>query len=243
MNLTPVKMARRVEPEWLDGLPWRDPVAVRSRRDLRRVNLLMGNAAIIQRELNRHCGDESHRAIAEIGAGDGTLMLQLAQACTPRWSDSDVVLLDRQDLVSPTTLNAFSSFGWRAECVASDVFSWLAEPPGRVFDVMVANLFLHHFEAPALAALLSLIAGRTRLFVACEPRRSGLALLGSRLLGFVGCNRVVRHDAVVSVRAGFDAQELSAMWPRGGPWLLQEHAAGVFSHCFVARRLDGKSAA
>jgi hypothetical protein len=63
-----------------------------------------------------------------------------------------------------------------------------------------------------------------------------LALAGSRMLGVIGCNDVTRHDAVASVRAGFDDGELSALWPRDPGWTLTEHARAMFSHCFVARR-------
>jgi hypothetical protein len=63
-----------------------------------------------------------------------------------------------------------------------------------------------------------------------------LALQASRLLGLIGCNEVTRHDAVVSVRAGFVDQELSALWPERTRWHLQEEAAGLFSHCFVAQQ-------
>jgi hypothetical protein len=54
----------------------------------------------------------------------------------------------------------------------------------------------------------------------------------------IGCNDVTRHDAIVSVRAGFKNRELSELWPAGGAWILHEHAYGLFSHYFVARRVD-----
>ena len=44
------------------------------------------------------------------------------------------------------------------------------------------------------------------------------------------------HDAVVSVRAGFTGQELSALWPDREGWELNETHAGRFSHLFVAQR-------
>jgi hypothetical protein len=49
---------------------------------------------------------------------------------------------------------------------------------------------------------------------------------------------VTRHDATVSVRAGFSGDELSALWPDKKNWQLTEHRTGFFSHLFVARRLD-----
>lgn len=237
-----MNISRRVEPEWLDQLPPRDSRAVRSRRDLQRVNALMGNAVIVARELRRGFRVGLPRLIAEIGAGDGTFMLQLAARTSTQWKGVHVVLLDRQDIVAPATRDGFGSVGWKVESVTADVFEWLAQPAGQAFDVIIANLFLHHFDATRLTILLSLIAQRTRMFIACEPRRSGLALVGSRLLGLVGCNDVSRHDAVISVRAGFDGRELSALWSESRAWRLQERANGLFSHCFVACRGGGDSA-
>ena len=105
---------------------------------------------------------------------------------------------------------------------------------------MMANLFLHHFHAERLALLLGLVADRSEVFVACEPRRSFLGLGASHGLALVGCNEVTLHDAVVSVRAGFAGRELRGLWPGTERWELREYAAGLFSHCFVAaRRADG----
>jgi len=101
---------------------------------------------------------------------------------------------------------------------------------------MLANLFLHHFAKAPLSELLRLAAARTNLFIACEPRRSSLARTASRWLGLVGCNAVTRHDAVVSVCAGFVGQEISGCWPAETQWALSENPAGLFSHCFVAQR-------
>ena len=219
-------MLRRVEPEWLDELPADDPRAVRSRADLRRINALMGNARIVAGEIRageiRALHPGGVRTIAEIGAGDGHFAARLAMALG---GAARMTLVDQQQMCAVPIA---------ATCVRADVFDWL-EHAGD-YDVIVANLFLHHFERERLAMLLRLVAGRTRLFVACEPRRSGMALAGSRLLGLIGCNDVTRHDAVASVRAGFGDGELSALWPKGGAWTLSEEARAPFSHCFVARR-------
>ena len=232
-----MSIPRRIEPEWLDDLPPDNPRAVRSRRDLRRINRLMANAAIIDRELTRSPSAGSLRSIAEIGAGDGTLMLRLAERSAAKSPGVRVVLLDQQDIVSRATCNQFESLGWTVQIATADIFKWLAQPGGEVFDVMIANLFLHHFDVADLRALLSLASRRTSLFIACEPRRSALALAGSHMLGLIGCNDVSRHDAVVSVRAGFDGQELSALWPAGSEWVLHERAHGLFSHCLTACRI------
>jgi hypothetical protein len=226
-------MTRSVEPEWLDVLPADDPRARRSRRDLRRVNALMANAGIVARELRRALPKIA--SLAEIGAGDGAFAARLARSLEAPAPGARFTLLDRQAIVDAGTAAALAARGWKAQPVRDDVFAWLAGA-ASTHDAIVANLFLHHFDAEPLRRLLAQVAQRTRCFVACEPRRSGLGLAGSRLLGLVGCNDVTRHDAVVSVRAGFRDGELTALWPRERGWIVEEGARGLFSHCFVARR-------
>jgi hypothetical protein len=232
-------MRRVVEPELLDDLPPADSEAIGSRTDLRRVNFLMGHAGILSRALLHHLDDKLILArplrLVELGAGDGTLMLRLARRLKPLGVTAQVTLLDRQNLVSAETRHAFAALNWTVESVATDVFTWLEQSSPPV-DVMLANLFLHHFQDQRLGTLLRLTAARTKLFIACEPRRSPLALTACRLLPLIGCNRVTRHDAAVSVRAGFAGHELTALWPAEKQWQLSEQPAGLFSHCFVAKR-------
>jgi len=190
-------MRREVLPEWLDELPADDRRAIRSRRDLRLLNIIMRQASLMARALLRHweqnaaghvsgqvepafgrpLTSSTPKRILELGAGDGTFMLRLALRLAPRWPHVEVMK--------------------------------------RLF---------------ARAAPLC------RLFAASEPRRSNLALLGSRLSWVIGCNDVTLHDAVISVRAGFRGAELSALWPEQAGTILHEGAAGLFSHCFVAGR-------
>jgi len=225
-------MQRSVLPELLDHLPPTDPRAVRSRRDLRRVNAIMGNAHIVADALRQKC-TQPPRCIVELGAGDGAWMTQLAAALPPEWSRVRALLLDRQDTVTGGSLSALAARGWAPEVITADVFDWLPAA-GPELDVIVVNLFLHHFEGDRLRELLNMIAARCRLFVACEPRRSTAAFNASRLLGLIGCNAVTRHDAVLSVRAGFAGHEISALWPRSQGWAVDEAARGLFSHLFVA---------
>jgi SAM-dependent methyltransferase len=227
-------MARRVESERLDTLPPSDPRALRARRDLARINAWMGQVAIMAWILALHAGPAMPRTMLDIGCGDGRFLLRVARSLSQRWSGVTAVLLDRQDIVSAETRAAFRGMGWDVETPVADGIEFLERCPR--FDIVTANLVLHHFSSAALSRLLSLIAQCTPLFVACEPRRSRLSLWGSRLVWMIGCGEVARHDAVVSVRAGFADHELSAAWPGSTEWNLHEGPAGPFTHCFVAKR-------
>ena len=242
-----MSMPRVVAAETLDGLAEDDLAAMRSRRDLQRVHRVMGTRAIVAGalcDLTASRSPGSPLRVLELGAGDGTLMLGVARALNNHWPAIEMELLDRQRLVSTATLQAYAALGWRASARVSDVFDWVAgdseSPVGKMpprWDVIVVNLFLHHFEGAQLDALLGAIAARTNSFLACEPRRGMLALAGSHLIGVIGANAVTREDAVLSVHAGFRQGEMSALWPPGGAgWTLKDYSAGLFSHCFSALR-------
>ncbi|MFC5461768.1 methyltransferase domain-containing protein [Massilia niabensis] len=225
---------RLLEPEILDDLREDDPRAVRSRQDLGRINYVMGAAGILARALGAHA--IVPKRIIEFGAGDGSLMLRLANRLGPRWPGVHVVLLDRQRCVAPHTRDAFSRTGWTVELRQADVADWVSGASGDQFDIALANLFIHHFDDERIIGLFNAISARTDLFVACEPRRAPLPLLASRLVGLLGANEVTRLDAVASVKAGFQGKELSSLWPASPSWRLAEHSAGLFSHVFSARR-------
>ena len=227
-------MKRIVQPELLDELAPGDPRAIHSRADLRRLNRVMHHAAILGAALVRYAS-RPPRIIAELGAGDGTLMLALARQLNSRWPGVRVILLDRQKTVSSETLSSFASFGWNAETVTADVFEWLTSNR-NTSDVIIANLFLHHFPDDKLAELLRLVAQHTDLFVACETRRDWLSFAAAPFLGLLGCNSVTRHDARLSVEAGFVGRELSALWRTQTDWQLTEHRAKLFTHFFAAAR-------
>jgi hypothetical protein len=229
-------MSRQLQPEWLDSLPPDDPAAIRSRRDLRRVNTWMGNPSVLARALQSASNQQPLRTVVELGAGDGHFLLQVARRLRPPAPGARVLLLDRLRLVNPETEAAFGQTGWHVELIQADVFEWLRRAGSAPVDAVVANLFLHHFTDEQLRELFYLTAQRASVLVAVEPRRSSLALRCSRLLWAIGCNAVTRHDAVVSVGAGFAGRELAALWPSAAPgrWSLAEKSAGLFSHLFVA---------
>lgn len=194
-------MLRQVLPEILDHLPADDPEAIRSRRDLRRINFLMGNERWIVGEARRL----KPSSIVELGAGEGMLSGKLAS----------IAPLDSYDLAPrPAALDA------RVTWHQGDLFA--ASP--AVGGLLVANLFLHHFEGDSMHHLARWCAGfRSLCFV--EPLRTlGSLRLGTTMLPFV--NRVTRHDMPVSIRAGFIPGELPELLElESGKWHVREQTS------------------
>lgn len=232
-------LARSVHQETLDHLSETDPRAIRSRADLRRIHRVMRSRAILLSALRKT--ELKPRRVIELGAGDGTLMLNVARQLAKYWPNVHLSLLDRQNLVSAKTLQAFRELGWTPEVMIADVQQWLVQPGIAKFDLAVANLFIHHFRNEELAPMLRALSQRTDAVFFCEPRRGWLPLTGSHMVGLLGAKAVTRQDAVLSVHAGFAGNELSSLWPadtRHSSWRLREYSAGLFSHCFMANRTD-----
>ena len=184
---------RVVIPELLDHLPADDPEALRSRRDLRRINFLMGNERWVCRTVSRFPAAAS-RGIVEIGAGDGMLCGKLAEL----FPQAAVAAYD----LAPRPEDLAARVAWQR----GDIF---ASPPPASGGLLVANLFLHHFEGAALTALGEWFEN-FEVLVFNEPDRARLPhLLGGSLHLWI--NRVTRHDMHVSIRAGFAAGEISRL--------------------------------
>lgn len=197
--------ARVVKPEILDYLPAHDREAQRSRRDLRRINFLMGNERWVCRTL-RKFPEPAGRGIVELGAGDGVLAGKLARI----FPSAPVTACD----LAPRPAGLDVRVVWRQ----GDL---LADAAALGGGVLVANLFLHHFEDQALRDL-GRICGGFEVVVFNEPDRAMLPhMLGAMIWPMV--NRVTRHDMHVSIFAGFSAGEVpEQLGLDGETWRFRE---------------------
>lgn len=126
-------MKRVLTPEILDSLPADDLGAMRSRRDLQRINAFMGNMSwILQHLPAQPC------SISELGAGDGRFLHRLS--C--EHPKVDVWAYDLQ----PKPAHVAERIQW----VKGDVFK---QPVPGQGGVLIANLILHHFSDKQLNEL------------------------------------------------------------------------------------------
>src|SRR6266581_8003496 len=96
-----MKLARRVEPEWLDELPANDPAAIKSRKDLQALNRLMGHAALMARLLQAAGAPAWMRTLVDLGAGDGRFTLTLARRLAkPGAQPVKAVLVDGREVLN-----------------------------------------------------------------------------------------------------------------------------------------------
>lgn len=207
---------RVVVPEILDALPHDDADAIASRRDLRRINAVMGNARWILRQARAHAEIARH-GITEMGAGDGSLAVRLAMA----FPESKVAAID---LAPAPQCPLPRNLEWRQ----ADLLDETANHPAG--GLLVACLILHHFEAADLEKIGSRFIPRFDAAVIVEPDRRQLAHhLGRLARPFI--NRVTRHDMHVSIDAGFIKCELPGLLGLDEKfWRIRE------SHTFTGAR-------
>lgn len=177
-------------PEILDGLSVEDERAIRSRKELRLINRLMGNWRWIAGELT--ASPWRDRTILELGAGDG------AMACKFLSSETRYRGMDRA--ARPSAFPAH--WGWEQ----GDVLGGRLEG-----ELLVANLFLHHLSDEELGRLGAAVSAETVALFFCEPYRHRVHRWQGMLLYPFGLSEVTRHDMQVSIRAGFRFGELAAL--------------------------------
>jgi hypothetical protein len=185
-------MQRLLEPEILDHLEASDPAAIRSRKDLSRINQLMGTERWIMRQL--FALSRGFESLIELGAGEGRLLNRVHERF-PKARLTGYDLFGRPDSLS-------EAIQWHR----GDFMQGLEAMGLGSKTVVVASLTLHHLSDAQLRSLGAALRG-IRALVTVEPDRSEQSLcLGRLILPFVG--KVTRVDMMTSIRAGFASGEL-----------------------------------
>lgn len=214
-------LSRQVVPELLDALPHEDPAALLSREELHFINHFMGNHRWICRILQEQAMDTPR--ILELGAGDGSLArlaMSMGVAQPMQWSALDL---------APPPVDWPPEAAWHR----GDLFALPVLPDA---EIIVANLFLHHFENAELQNLGARLPESCRLLVACEPARRRLhSLQGHLLSALVDLSPVTHHDMLVSIRAGFLGDELSQSLGLQG-WQTRVSMTALGAYRFTAWR-------
>jgi len=203
-------MRRIVLPELLDYLPESDPFAVQSRKDLRGINFLMGNErwvrSCVRSLMERHSGECK---VFELGAGSGALISSMSKWLIDFESAEfhGVDLVDKNESVAEEVV-------WHS----GNLFEMEDELAGSA-EIIISNLFLHHFEFEAMGAIFEKFS-KAKFWVINEPLRTKQTLFMSHLMNPM-VNSVTEYDMDLSIRAGFQLGELSRFFEKS-KWDVKE---------------------
>jgi SAM-dependent methyltransferase len=193
-----------------------DETAASNLRDLERIHRLLGGASIVASRMREVASREEEIQVLDAGAAGGWL----GRALVRDFPRARVTSLDLRER------NLRLGGGAR---VAAD----LASPPFRdgSFDVVIACLFLHHFDDESAARMLERMAAlssRAVIVVDLWRLRAARAFLPATR-GLFGWSEITVHDGRLSVEAGFTLEELRSLGEVAGlcnprvarhwPWL------------------------
>ena len=184
---------RKIGKEKLDSLPASHPHALANRRDLQFFNRLMCTGRWFERSLPRSI--EGTGKILELGAGDGSLSNYLlchhATSSAWQWHSLDI---------QQVPARKSNGLHWHE----ADLMQF---GDYHSYEVVFGNLILHQFNETQLSALGEKLQQGPRALIFQDLRRSSIVYWGSRFITLF-MHSVTRHDAPLSVRAGFRGNEL-----------------------------------
>ncbi|HEY3332501.1 MAG TPA: methyltransferase domain-containing protein [Capsulimonadaceae bacterium] len=215
---------RSTSPEWMDDFSITDDRLIKALDELRLVNRLLGGysstLSVLIPALRAANGPVR---ILDVGAGVGDLaeVIALWAVSQPSPVDVQIVATDanpatveyaRQSLARRLPTNA-------AALVNAEVADATNLPYGdNEFDVVMASMFLHHFDdITAATVLASMNRVARRGIIVSDLQRHPVAYHGFRALAtLTGACDMVRHDGPISVLRGFTRQELTHIAHRAG---------------------------
>ncbi|QQS45088.1 MAG: methyltransferase domain-containing protein [Acidobacteriota bacterium] len=227
---------RSSEPELIDGSDYSFEEYIDTLADLRRINrLLGGRSAMIRRLLPMILEiGKSEVSLLDVGTGSADIPLEIVNRARRHGIRVQFVVLDLNEVA------ALEARRLTAPCpeisvVRADALNlpFAAES----FDFVLASLFLHHFENPSAVRLIksfARVAGRA--FIINDLRRHPIAYYSIRLLATVFTqNRLVRHDAAVSVLRGFIEPDITDISNRAGI-TLEIHRHFPYRYILIGRK-------
>jgi ubiquinone/menaquinone biosynthesis C-methylase UbiE len=196
--------------ELLDG-PLDDPSALTGNlRDLRRVNRWLGGASLTEPAIDALAAHRPELTLLDVGTGGADIPVDLLARAVKRSRRLSIVAIDSRPEVLAAAVRASPAVAV-TRGLELHVGNGLSLPyPDRSFDVAHASMVLHHLAADEAVRLIREMARVARLGVVINDlERSRLGWIGAWLLAhLLTGNRYTRHDAPMSVRRSWRADEM-----------------------------------
>jgi len=220
--------------EWMDSVDISEEMLWRARRDIRFMNGFLGTTRVMSRLLNRLRKEGLNSGLI-VDAGCGAGDLTLGMALRPGFSGFDFLGVDRK-AVSEDVMERRGDAGVLFVC--ADILEESVYASG--VDVVMCNLFLHHFSEEALRNLLVFWKRMgVKYVIVNDLERNRVSFYGFRILSFLfGLGVVARYDGAVSVLRGFRRRELLEVFSESG-WNLMYFSKGFPFRWEILAKNDG----
>lgn len=212
--------ARASETEFLDRSDCDPALAVASYRFMEMINVRFGGLRVVRRFLAAEmagCRAEARPLrILDIGSGSCDIPLAVSE-----WAQTDNIPLHFTCLESagPAVELARGQLARAGNpavhLLQEDIFT---HQPAEPYDCAVASMCFHHFSDAQIRTCMQRLRGFVRdSLLINDLRRSSMAYWATRLL-LAGTRAPagVRHDALLSIRRGFNVNELRSVLEQPG---------------------------
>jgi len=232
--------SRATATEFLDRPDCDPALAAASYRFMEMVNRRFGGIRMVRRFLatesaRRQAGGPLR--VLDIGSGSCDIPLAVSRWARAHDIPLHVTCLEIAGHTVAIAHEQLTRAGNPAvQLLQEDVFT---HQPSEPYDCAVASMCFHHFSDAQILTLLQRLRGFVLNSVLVNDlRRSRLAYLAGRLL-VVGTPPGVRHDALLSIRRGFQISELSALLRQLGNVTVSVESARWFRIAAIVRFKPG----
>jgi ubiquinone/menaquinone biosynthesis C-methylase UbiE len=222
---------RMRQPEWMDE-PDVDPAELRhSLKFIRRVNSFFGYTRATLSHLDRFARSwktGQRITILDVATGSADIPHAIAQWARQHQHDVQIVGLDRHELTAQMAHEQIHLDG-NIEIVRGDAMQLPFE--NGSFDYVTTNMFLHHLDDDAVAAVLrEMDRVARRGIIAADLLRSRRAYAWITLFTLFS-SPMLKHDARVSVAQAFNEPEVMRLRENAG--IAYAQFFRHFGHRFV----------
>lgn len=231
--------SRARSPELMDDLSIDGAELTETLAQLRRINHLLGAAWPTLEGVSRlwhRAGRPARLSLLDVGAGSGDVAELLLPWAERRNLDMQLTLLD----IHPHTCAVAGQWN-RAESRVGVVQGDIYRLGIQQVDIVIASLFLHHIPSRQLSTVLDSLQQAARLGVVVNDlHRHWLAwaFIKAATRLFSG-NRLIRHDAPLSVRRGFRTGDLEWLKNEAGLKQLTYYWRPFFRYLIILPTTNG----
>jgi SAM-dependent methyltransferase len=206
-------LARREQTELMDE-PGLDPAELAGNlRDIRRVNRLLGGAAIVLRHLPTiiDAAPRSHAlSLLDLATGSADIPVAISRWAKRRGHALTIVASDLSDQM---LAEARLQTAGHAKVTLARYDARAVPLPDGAFDIVVCSLSLHHFQPEDAVCVLGEMRRLARVgFIVNDVRRSRAGYGAAWAAGRATTrNRLTRHDAPLSILRAYTPDELHAL--------------------------------
>jgi len=208
---------RSSEPERIDTGDYTDEEYKTFLREIRFINRWIGDRWALRKSLLKKIGelDLDKFSVLDVGAGSGEILKEIALFARRRKANAFLVGLDLNELSARSVAEEGKAFS-EINSVRGDA---LRLPfADAAFDFAICSLFTHHFTDNGVIEVMremNRVASRG-VYVIDLHREQGAYRMYKIFCAVFRISKLVRDDGLLSIKKGFQPDELSQLAKRAG---------------------------